>query len=478
MRVNGNEYELHPTVRDPTMGKFTLKGRELEYTAKGRKWGFKEGEDHISLVTIDVNTKLDTACDVEIDTSAITGKNLELILETIDFKDLEGIKGRSNFGAFKYIDLMREGIKQSFVGDGLDFEKAREVLRNERWKISGQRSIIVALDNPIGQYEAVKIKGRVYVPLIQDKHGVRVSDFCPVVMQPYGGFGFSNPPKVFNKLGDLVKGGNLDMGKSRPHGGMLGSKAIQEFVITMQMHEAGLPVCLPLGYGVHTSDDYKPTSAIRERPGFVLLGIHDRMDYRLMDTIYHSRNRKDFTDYVDMLFQEWGKALRKMNDLGFSWGFPHIENVSYDDDKGILLHDMDNAQKLEGLTRTQEAMYRLSEIYTAMHLTQSLKHSPEETEEHATYEGAEYGSSGIVLRLFAMANVSRILQEKRTRDPVSSFTIGYFGKEINFDYEAFEHGFMNVHKFKGKDRDKKSIDGMKNPRESPLYKATMELVKS
>ncbi len=401
------------------MKAFHLEGKKLDYyevdryAEKGKK------------PEVRIRDRLDTSCEVHLDTT-LSGNNLELILKTINFDNLEEIRQNSGFGAFKYFDIMSPKDQKEI---GLtDMDKQREEYRKAKCKVSGQRSIIVTLDEPVDGYTAVKIKGRVYARLTPHDDRV-IPDVCPPIMLPYEGFGLGHPLEQFNRKGKQTSGGPMALGPANPYGGMLRSRAIREYEMTKKMQKAKLPTCMPLGYGVFTSPNYKPNRLIKERAAFVILGIRDSMDYRLTDNIVHAQNREDFAEYVDFMFTTFGKTLRKMHDKGFYHGMPHIENISFQEEN-ILLHDTDNAGRLTGLSIVQEAMYRLRELDSAARLTKSLTAPSKKLEEAAKYECAEHGPSGIVLRHLATANISRILHEKNAREPIESFSKGYFGKEM------------------------------------------------
>lgn len=449
-----------------------LKGRKLTYEVRYR---YAKGKDW--------KKTYNTACTVLLQ-DKVLGKNLESVLKGIRLDDLDELEFEKDslgyprykgaiFGQFKYVHMMSQEWQKRWGLEGLDFDKKAEEFRERRWKISGQRSIILKLDEPIDGFKAVKIKGRCYVRLMQpDDH--QIPEFCPVVMAPYSGFGFSSPVQQFDKKGRLIGNKLFDHGPARPHGGMLGSKAKQELLMTEDLLCKGLPVCLPIGAGVHTASAYKPNRYVRERPAFVILGIRDTMDYRLPDTIFHARERKDFKDFTDHVLQEWGRTVRRAHDLHYFLGMPHIENASFDD-KGILLHDLDTAEHKKGLTSEQDLWYRLREIECAGSMLDGFTGNPTEQEQHASYEASEYGPSGISLRSLAHSNLTRVLNKKKVSPPLESFIHGYFGKHVGFSYPDFKHGFGNLHNLTA-GRKFDEIKDVKHPNKSRLYIAMKRIV--
>jgi len=314
-------------------------------------------------------------------------------------------------------------------------------------KISGQRTILLNLINQIqginGEtYNAIKIKGRGFVPLWPEEgdKGKKVK-FSPTLMESCAGFGISTSEGFFadgtrNVFAEAMLGSSVK-------GGMSINNAIQEFTMTWDMYKKGLPVCLPLGFGIHTSEYYQDNNF--DGAAFVLLGIRNQMDNRLTDNIYLAKDKPNFVEIVNKMMFQYGAILKEIHDKNFYWGMPHIENICFDGET-VFCHDLDNAKYLPKETKIQETLYRVNEILSALGLMENL------TKKSGGHIDHSEGISGRTLRAYAIKNISNILIEQGFKEDelVQKFTKGYCGKTISANCIEISNGIINIDWFLGK----------------------------
>jgi hypothetical protein len=360
----------------------------------------------------------------------------------VDYSFLNDIEPEAAiFPLVRNIAFLQESIKKRYGLEEIQVQNYMEIC-GLPLKLSGQRSVILTLDQPItyGErtFRALKFKGQVF------SHFFNV-DIYPPLMLLYMGFGFAPPLKHFDREGNPTNLSPFDLGAARPYGGMLQSRVENEYQMTYEMLCAGQPVNLSIAKGSFGGDYYQPNDVIKENIGSVVLAIEDHADRRMWENIFEARDREDLPDYLRNMFICFGQAARKAHDNDFFPGMLHAENTRFSEEGEISIHDLDTALFKPGTTPIQNAFYRFQDIFLALPLLISLSGNPEEAEKHAEYEVAEYGPSGIVTRLLAIAELSRIIQGAIEEKPSDLFLLGYFGKTIDLNYEKTRHWFINLH---------------------------------
>jgi hypothetical protein len=203
-------------------------------------------------------------------------------------------------------------------------------------------------------------------------------------------------------LYDVKEDGSISLFPSndRPTGALLLQNARNEFEMTRLAFERGLPVNLPIGYGM-----FKGISFQGNEVGFVILGIQDPYDIRLdkifLKALIDGYARDGDYQRAVYLIKKTGRVLRQFHDAGFIHNTPVLHNFSIYENI-ITIHDLDWVDTVNGMTTEQIISYRLLDLMMAVHY---------------------------VSRFIDKVNNSRFINAPK--DIINAFLKGYFYKEYS-----------------------------------------------
>ncbi|MGE5309429.1 MAG: HAD family hydrolase, partial [Deltaproteobacteria bacterium] len=121
-----------------------------------------------------------------------------------------------------------------------------------------------------------------------------------------------------------------------PAGGLSFRRARNEYdLLNKILNESDIGVNIPLGYG-----EYPEMSFNGDHLGFVIEGLTDIRDARFDDIL---KERGDPAGYLLSCYRNWGKTLRRLNDLGILHLRTHSGNWSASEDGTVTVHDLDSA---------------------------------------------------------------------------------------------------------------------------------------
>lgn len=234
---------------------------------------------------------------------------------------------------------------------------------------SGERSIIHTLDKPL-ELDGITL-GAVKLKAVRIGPGIPLEEY----------FGEGRPEALLAFMNDKIIAFKSE---PRPTGGMLLSRAKNEYDMTFCARKDGLPVGYPIAYGVFPDIDFQG-----KQVGFVVIGVEDAQDKRIsgnteeeMIRICSPRTLMDqmlvpgkTVRMFESAFGLVGRTLRRFNDAGYVDASPGYWNYSVKEGKARK-YDLD-LTFLKGKSSESAIIgYQLTDLGGAMWSIQNHLNGP------------------------------------------------------------------------------------------------------